>query len=212
MFNAYKMDELKKALQENAREEMQSAKGKKSKADTIVKKLLKQANAYNKSFQKAHAFTFNGADYFGFCDGHVILASADDFSYSHAEDHEKLKLGDFFKDIPCVKASFDPEDVKRFEKVVRPFNKRSVQKPYVVSDDYFVGGFNPAYMAMASDFCEVDHFYYNLDCMVSGNCYKSPIYFYNEDQSKIALILPVNINQNLAGAIEFTKNYMNLAI
>lgn len=187
LLNDGKIEELKKALENNIIEECNKSAGAKSKDLSIIKRIVNSKEAkYNQAFSKAHKFNYNGMEYFGFLEGHYIMASNSDFNYQHAEAPFKLAPMIATIDEVNTSATINRADVVAFKKT-----RTDKKAPFKIFLDDYVIGLNPDFLLDGMDWTNTDtiHFIKNTD--KKRKCQKGPICLYNGDKSRIAYILPI---------------------
>jgi len=180
-----KLEDLKLALEENIRDDIENGKGTNKKDITIIKSLIK--NCDNDRLKYAHGFTYNNNKYFGFTEGHRVLASKNDFSIEHSEN--PLKLESFFNSFDDCKNTFEA-DIKDLKLFISLHKSKNDETPYILNiNENLRVGVNPKYLLDSIMFCDTNVLHLTNE--------KSPIYVMGKEN--ISLVLPVNIiliNQN----------------
>ena len=189
--NVVKLMDLKNGLTENIRVEIEKSKGTKVKDISVMKKVIKdveEAVYSNEIFKGYHVFELNNKQYNGFCNGHFIFASTNDFGYEKSENPLDMKQmfseNGFEKNNMNMEIKVNLNDVKFFIKT----HKKSDKKPYIINTDNFKIGINPYYLQNALEFCNSDTIYITKP--------NQPIYVKSEDYEKITLVLPMHIFQD----------------
>ena len=199
LFNSYKYDDLKNALEENAREEAYKKAGKKAGFNAIIKRLVNDTLRNNNRLAGSHPFNLNGVDYSGLTNGHYILASSQELSVEASES--PFNMYPLFKDINNfdLEISVNVEAVKAFAKL-----NKDKTKPFIIdiNDNSYIG-VNAKYLSDILDFCNTDKIYIAREYVKAG-CYKSTIFVKSENMENISLLLPVNVLN-----IEGSRVYMN---
>lgn len=191
MFKDGKLEELKKALEENIRYEAEQSKGTSKSELSCIKKVL-DMKSVNPVFKTCHEFTLCGDTWYCFTDGHYALASTQDYGIDHAAEHEKLKNAEkFFEGDFTEEIQVDLADLKTFCKTHKP-SKKEKPEPYIITIGEKVIGLNPHFLLNAFEFCEADTILYNKEMLDKADyCYKSPL-LVKATKNK-AMLLPVNI-------------------
>lgn len=190
LLQGYKLTDLEKALKDNVREELQKAGGVNKSDAAIIKNIVKLASkSYNKSLLKAHPFNISGVDYFGFTNGHYIIAGPESYGYDIAEPHEVVGMDRFFSsDAGAGCMELDVKEIAMFAK-----DKQNKIKNYqytVLAPEGFYISFNAKYMIDCLTYCNTTKIIYNTSNVI--NCLKSPIQIKSDDGKKLALCLPVS--------------------
>ena len=205
LLNNYKMEELKIALLENIREEIENGKGTKASDKAIVNRLYKTAQKlYNNGFKKINVFGYNGIIYNGLTEGHYVLCdSTNDYSIEHAEEHEKIDFSKFFASI-CdydIEHKIDINSLNYFKKT----HKKTEKIPYIELDESEkILAFDPYFLLDCLNFCETDTIYYSNPI---NKQIINPVFIHNSDYTKIALCLPIYVKDadNVINNIKYNK-------
>ena len=181
----YKLDALKSELIEDIRVEVEKSKGTKQKDITIIKKIVKEEKL-NKMCGKCHPFEFYGTSnkkYYGFLEGHYILASTNDFGYEVAEGNELFKIDKMLTEFGTgTEITVDMVDLKAF---IKTMDKKDIT-PYIIDCNGVQIGFNPKYLIDCLEFCNSDKIY----CTTPS----APAYIMDsKEYNKIGLVLPIRL-------------------
>lgn len=183
MLKDCKFDNLKKALEENLREECLKTSGRKNIA-AIIKRLIKSIESINPRLKHVYNFSYDGIDYNGIVNGHMVIADVENiFNLDAGNDIDLKKC---FPDNCDNWLEIDLSDLKYFKKTMDKKDK----KPYVMEWKDKKIGFNPSYMLDCLEFCGTNKIRFGE---IKSNCLKSPMIIESEDKKQIALLLPVNI-------------------
>lgn len=184
-FNTVDMEAVYKLLLDNIREEENKKSGVKAKDETIIKRITQCKDAKNnKMFSEAHEFTFNNTTMYGFLEGHYILASTNNFNYAVSDNP--------FKIAGMISGLYDTTESITLDKSdISTFKKTNKQKAYIINNDNYKLGINPQYIIDAIDFTNTNTIYF-VRKTSKTNSIISPVFLYNDDYSRIAMILPVN--------------------
>lgn len=175
---------LKEELTENIRVELLKKSGTKSNDVTIIKRITKESKQ-NPKFDKAHEFEIDGIKYFGFLEGHYILASENDFGYEHANDSDRFNINalinsDMFYN---TKIEVDMIDLK----MVCKTQKKSDKTPYIITVEGTKIGVNPFYLLDVVQFNDTDKI------IVNDKNPHAPIMVKNDIKKTIGMVLPVRL-------------------
>ena len=186
-----RLEDLKKALEENIRYEAEQSKGTSKSELSCIKKIL-DMKSVDSMFKTCHEFTLGGDTWYCFTDGHYALASTQDYGINHAEKHAKLKNaekffeGDFTEELPI-----DLADLKTFCKTHKQ-KKGYNPEPYVIKVGEKAIGVKPHFLLNALEFCEADTILYNKEMLDKADyCYKSTLQV--KAKKNMAMLLPVNL-------------------
>ena len=210
LLRSYKLEDLKRALEQNVREDHQKTVGNKKKDSAIINNMVKKSIAnYPKQerFEKCHSFIKDGKELFGLTDGYRIFISENDFGYEHAEEFEKFKFESMLSESDKTNSfEIDRNEISLFCKDHK--TKALNDKPYVfrIDDEHFAA-FNPRYLLDAIDFCSSSKIFYSP---IQSNILNTPILIKNEEENKIALILPVYIQENYIAYMKSWKESYNV--
>ena len=179
---------LKEELTENIRLELLKKSGTKSNDITIIKRITKEAKQ-NPKFDKAHEFTFEGIQYFGFLEGHYILASENDFGYEHANESDKFDINALISPDMFYNTEFKTEfKVDMIDlKLVWKTQKKSDKTPYVINIEGIKIGVNPFYLLDAVQFNDTDKIIVNIKNL------NAPIMIRNDIKKTIGIVLPIRL-------------------
>lgn len=197
LLNNYQLEDLKKALEENAREEAAKKNGTKNKL-TIIKNMLKEdSKALAPRFQAVQPCTVNGVNYNAFIDGYRIMADLDN-DYGYKKNPDGFRVDKFFKEIPEIRYNIDLADLKGFialDKANKKADRRTRPNPYIITlEDGRRAGFNPVFLLECLNFCDSNELlFYSGDQLDSYGNYKAPVRMANTDGKRLACLLPVNI-------------------
>lgn len=196
MFKDGKLEELKKALEENIRYEAEQSKGTSKSELSCIKKVL-DTKSVNPVFKTCHEFTLGGDTWYCFTDGHYALASTQDYGIDHAEEHASLKNAEkFFEGDYTEEIQIDLADLKTFCKTHKP-RKSEKPEPYIIKVGEKVIGVNPHYLLNVLEFCEADTIQYNKAMLDKADyCYKASLSV--KAKKNMGMLLPVNILKNNA--------------
>lgn len=176
---------LKNELIENIRIESLKNSGTKVSDISIIKRITKQEKE-RPLFGKAHSFYNDGNLYFGFTEGHYVVASGNDFEYPKAEEAEKMDMGKLFVQNynRCDEIKVDITDLKVFSST----EKRKCPNPYILLDKEGVKHtFNPFYLLDVLQFNDTNIIEVELE-----NSY-CPAFVKNEAKNTLGLLLPIRI-------------------
>ncbi len=201
LFNSYDLDALKKALQDNIREENNKNAGKASSDLAILKRLMKinEANDKRSKLLKAHKLTACGEEKFCFLSDYYGFYASENFGYSIAEPYEQLDCKTLFNDSNDTETfEFDLKEVRVFAK-----ETKKLKKGYTVEYNGKILSFNPQYLCDVCDWCQTNKITFvkipnklthlKYPARVSGNDRK-------------ALILPISVS-NGEKELEFMENW-----
>lgn len=176
--------ELKNQLIENIRLEALKTQGTKSSDISIIKRITKEVKI-NPLFGKTHTFSYDGIDYFGFLEGHYILASENNFGYEIASDAEKFKINTMINySMFCnTEVEIDMADLKTACKLT----KRSSPEFYIINVENQEIGFNPFFLLDALQFNDTNIVIIDLKRQYS------PIMIQNKNKKTIGMVLPVRL-------------------
>ena len=180
---------LKNELIENIRIESLKNSGTKASDISVIKRITK----YEKErpiFGKAHPFSLNGTFYFGFTEGHYVVASENSFEYSEATEAEKVDMEKFFiQNYNRIdEIEVDITDLKVFSST----EKRKLPNPYILVDKEGVKhAFNPFYLLDVLQFNDTNIIEVELE-----NSYR-PAFVKNESKNTLGLLLPIRIKQEV---------------
>ena len=182
------LSKLEKSLIENIREQSSKTKGFGKKLP-IIKRIVKEGERVNgnKKFTQYHKFTYQGKEYNGFLEGHVIMAiQQETFGYNECED--PYKITQMFptdeQKSKYIEIDIDIEDLKLFTKIAKSEKKK---KPYVVILDGIRYGINPQFLLDALNFNET------VTVQVMRNNPNAPIFLQNDNAETLGLVLPVRL-------------------
>lgn len=160
-----------------------------TKYERIINKLLKSKMAKaNAAWTKNHINTIDGVRYNVFTDTHrMLLDRFDDYGLEAAPDpinaknfiiaHQAPKRADLVCiDVAAVKEYKKTDDYKK--------NK----KPYIIDfDGVLKVGIDPNYLLDALAFCDTKIL------QITDRNNKAPLYFHNDNNSRMAIVCPVYI-------------------
>lgn len=175
-----KLFKLEKVLKEDIRKETALSSGSKSSDLTIIKRITKNGKT-DKRWEQYHEFELNGKVYYGFLEGHRILASADTFGYEKANSNNTLPLAKMFDTENKIEYKVDLLDLKVWTKQQ---DKKNI-KPYVIETPEIKIGVNAQFLQDSLQFCNTDTIYINGVV--------APIYIEQLDKEKISIVLPVKL-------------------
>lgn len=197
LLNNNQLEDLKKALEENTREEAAKKNGTKNKL-TIIKKLQKEAEKMPSSCRGVQPCNVGRVEYNGFMNSCMVLAdSTTDYGYAKSENG--FNCGKMFADIPEIRYNIDLDDLKQFialDKANKKADRRATPKPYIIElEDGRRAGFNPVYLLNCLNFCDSTEIKLFTTKQTNNNCvvYKNPMQVSSADNSRLACLLPVNI-------------------
>lgn len=179
---------LREMLLDNIREEAANKNGTK-KPFKIVQDMFKKTQ--DQFTNKAVAMK-DGR--FGFLDGYRIFIADTDLGYEGRSDF-KLEQA-----LPMSTSDFDMEididitELKKFIAVVKAEKKKDTPRPYIIQcEDGFMVACNPFFLKEAIDFSGVTKMRFTR--YRNSNIQKSPMYFTDNEDRIVSVILPVNVNQ-----------------
>lgn len=179
---------LKEELTANIRGEIAKKSGAKSSDLSIIKRITKEAKQ-NPMYGKAHEFNFEGKKYYGFLEGHYVLASDNTFEYEVAELEKAFKLQEFFKSdlFEQTKVLINMETLKFICKTTK--RSEAISNPYIVEVGDIKIGLNPFYLLDALQFNDTDEVIINQHNPVA------PIVLRNDIKNTLTLILPIRLKK-----------------
>lgn len=177
---------LKEELTENIRVELLKKSGTKSNDVTIIKRITKESKQ-NPKFDKAHEFEIDGIKYFGFLEGHYILASENDFGYEHANDSDRFNINALINSDMFYNEEFKI-DIIDLKLVCKTKNKKD-RTPYIIDAEHIKIGVNPFYLLDAIQFNDTDKI------IIDVKNPNAPIMIKNDIKKTIGMILPVRLNK-----------------
>ena len=177
------LNDLENTLIENIREEVAKSKGNKNPLK-VVKDIMKDNNktSSKQSLFNYHEFEYKGNIYKGFTNNCYCVASYDDFGYKKEED-SVLRMNQIFEEYENTDKEFEI-DIKDLKTFIKLHGKEKI--PYILEKEDFKIAFNPKYLLNVISFTENN--------IIKVNKSITPAYTYSEDMSKIALVLPIKIN------------------
>lgn len=207
LYRSNKIEELKKALEANAREEKQKNSKTAKKDCTIINNLIKsnlKNNRYNATLSKLQTINVNGEKYNAVTDGYRIFISHENYGLDPAAENELLKIANMYDDCNSLcnhELYLNRDDIALF---CKDFPEKT-KTPYVLEVDpgrYIA--FNSHYLLDALDFCQTNKLTFDLKSIKT--CLKTPTIISNYDLKKHCLILPVNC-QDPAAMIQKIKDW-----
>lgn len=179
---------LQEELTANIRGEIAKKSGVKSSDITIIKRITKEAKQ-NPMYEKAHEFIFEGKKYYGFLEGHYVLASENTFEYEIAEPENTFKLQEFFKSdlFEQTKVLINMETLKFICKTTK--KSEATLNPYIIEVGDIKIGLNPFYLLDALQFNNTD------EVIVNQHDSVAPVVLRNDNRNTLALILPIRLKK-----------------
>lgn len=179
--------QLKNELTENIRLEVLKKAGTKTKDIAIIKRIIK-SETFNKKCKFAHKFTYENKEYFGFTEGHFVVACNSNMGIEELkEDYDKIKIADFINPsmfYDCVEFNVDMIDLKTFCKTHKRSDKK--QTPYII--EYTEGkkiGLNAYYLLDTLEFNDTNIIH------ISGEL--KPVIVQNKDKDTLGMVLPIRM-------------------
>ena len=179
---------LQEELTANIRGEIAKKSGIKSSDISIIKRIIKEAKQ-NPMYGKAHEFIFEGKKYYGFLEGHYVLASENTFEHEIAEPEKTFKLQEFFKSdlFEQTKVLINIETLKFICKTTK--KSEAISNPYIIEVSDIKIGLNPFYLLDALQFNDID------EVIVNQHNPVAPVVLRNDNRNTLALILPIRLKK-----------------
>lgn len=184
--NEGKFGDLKEMLEANIREEAATKNGNK-KPLTIIASMFKSIKNVENMYNKAIPMK-DGR--FAFIDGHRIFIADTDMGYN---ERNYFQLDQMFDTLFDREVDVDVIALKQFiaihkgDKKGRGYNP----VPFIIEcEDGFKIGVNPRYLKDAIDFSGITKLKFTKSM---GNIQKQPLFFVDDNDKVIAVVLPVNI-------------------
>ena len=190
--NKGNIEKTKEMLLDNIREESSSKNGTK-KPFTVVQNMFKKLDKADFERFGNKAIPMKDGR-FGFIDGHRVFIADSDLGYTDRADFKLEQalqsVNDFDREV-----EIDVTELKKFIAVVKAEkrNKWESPKPYIIemADGYMIGA-NPNFLKDAIDYSGITKIRFVKSY---GNIQKTPLYFIDNENNIIAVVLPVYINQ-----------------
>lgn len=200
LLNSQKYVELEKVLKANIREENQKKSGRKTSDLTILKNLFKNTKNNPNINELDHICEHNNTIYHCYIDGYRILGTVDDFGYNKAD--KPFKVNTFLDDIPENEIELNGNELK-----IYATEHKKTNKPYAVKYNNNYVGLNPQYIIDAINWTKSNKIY--IHNKFNNKCYTSPIFLFNEDKTRFAIVLPVKVEEG-EKLIEYINNWRNI--
>lgn len=197
-FNVEPVNEMRKALIDNIREENAKNNGVKNKL-AIIKRILKTSSKIpNADMVRIHPQNISDNIINFFTDGTYVLGSEQDFGYDVAVNPIKFNV---FSNIPSDhKITLNRTDIATHAKTQTKKNFI----PYTIKYQDFIIAFDAKKMLDCMDFTGCHEIAFDKKLNHDGVCLINPIIIANDKDKAYALLLPCNIKDTSNITVNYT--------
>ena len=185
LLNLGKIEEAKTGLVENIRDEIEKGKGTKKSDARIIKEICNTEKRWECFFP----FQYECVDYKGFLEGHYILGSQNDFSYTKVSEKDDLHIERMVSGITesnfNIEIEVDMNKLQFFYKTHKK-DKKPFRIPYVDNKG------NENRIGVNSNFL-LNALLFNETDIIRIKDPKSFIIIKNDEKKTVGFVLPVNL-------------------